>query len=149
MRYQCSSFDALSVDELYALLKLRQDVFVLEQTCLYADLDGLDQQSQHVLAWRSPDTLVGYLRILPPACVYPEPAIGRVVLSESMRGHGFGEALILEGIRLTQTLYPKQNICISAQCYLLDLYKRAGFSPIGEAYDEDGIPHQKMVHLFS
>jgi len=130
---------------LFQVLRLRQDVFVLEQACLYPDIDALDEQSTHLLGFNAEDQLIAYLRIVPPELHYPEPAIGRVVIAQSSRGQGLGRVLISEGIRLTQRLYPGSDIRISAQSHLVALYEEGGFESIGEAYLEDGIPHQEML----
>ncbi len=135
-------FDAKT---LLQALRLRQDVFVLEQQCLYPDIDVLDESSTHLLGFNAEDELIAYLRIVPPELHYPEPAIGRVVIAQSSRGQGLGRVLITEGVRLTQRLYPASDIRISAQSHLVALYEEAGFESVGEAYLEDGIPHQEML----
>lgn len=137
-----SELDALSVHHIY---RLRQTVFVLEQKCLYPDIDERDEHCIHLLGTNDQHELIAYARILAPESAYSEPSIGRVLVSESMRGQGLGRLLIDEGIRLVHQQFNRQNIRISAQAYLLPLYQQAGFETVGEAYMEDGIPHQEML----
>lgn len=134
--------DALTVHQVY---RLRQTVFVLEQQCLYPDIDDHDEHCLHLLGFNDQQKLVAYLRVLAPGAVYPEPAIGRVLVDDSMRGQGAGRLLIEQGIKLVHQQYNKVNIRISAQTYLLSLYQSAGFETVGEPYMEDGIPHQEML----
>lgn len=135
--------DALQPRQIFAMFRLRQEVFVLEQQCLYADLDDIDLCAQHLLGWRS-DSLVAYLRIIPPLGKYPGPAIGRVLTARSVRGEGLGRALMQQGIARTEALFPEQAIFLAAQTYLVDFYGALGFCPYGEAYVEDGIEHIEM-----
>lgn len=142
-----AQLDALSVFQLY---KLRQDVFIIEQACLYNDIDDSDTQALHLLgttktATTNEDKLIAYLRILAPGVCYDEPAMGRVVVDASVRGQGLGQLLIEQGIRLTREHYGSQAIRISAQKHLTKLYEDAGFEPVGVGYLEDGIPHQEML----
>lgn len=138
------SFEALSTSELYEIMKARQQVFIIEQSCLYADLDDADQQSWHLIG-REPDgKLAAYLRVLQPADQRPEPSIGRVLILPAMRGQGLGRQLLAEGIRQTKQQFPGQAIVLSAQHHLEKLYREFGFVSVGEAYLEDGIPHIAM-----
>jgi ElaA protein len=141
--WRTARLDTLNAHELYALLRLRQQVFVVEQACVYPDLDGLDAQAVHLAAWQG-DTPLAYLRLLDPGVKFAEPSLGRIVCAASCRGRGLGQQLVAEGLKLHQALYPGQNNRIAAQTYLLRFYGRFGFVPLGEAYDEDGIPHQDM-----
>lgn len=141
-----SELDAMTV---YEVFKLRQNVFVLEQQCLYPDIDSLDEQAIHLLGFDSQEQLIAYLRILAPGTSYAEPAIGRVVVTEAVRGTGVGRLLIDEGVRLTREHFAESNVRISAQSHLEALYKDAGFKAVGAAYLEDGIPHQEMLLLAS
>ena len=145
IRWTSSTLSELDAMTLYHVLLLRQTVFILEQSCLYPDIDSLDEQAIHLLGFNSEQQLVAYLRVLPPGLSYAEPAIGRVVVPESARGEGVGRELIREGVRLTRQLYASTDIRISAQTYLLALYEDVGFVSVGEAYVEDGIPHQEML----
>jgi len=137
-----SEMDSLT---LFEVLRLRQTIFVLEQQCLYPDIDELDKQAIHLLGFDSTQQLIAYLRILAPGVHYPEPAIGRVLVAEAARGTGLGRALIGEGVQLAQQHFPDSNIRISAQSHLVALYEDAGFTSVGDAYLEDGIPHQEML----
>ncbi len=141
--WRSAEFDQLSAPELYAILHLRQQVFVIEQDCLYPDLDGLDQQALHLCGWRE-DTLLTYLRALPPGVSYPESSLGRIVVSPAARGQDLGRELVRRGIELTLARWPEAGICISAQAHLEPFYQSMGFDTVSDAYDEDGIPHIKM-----
>ncbi|MFM7710688.1 MAG: GNAT family N-acetyltransferase [Ferruginibacter sp.] len=137
-------FDELSAEQLYALLRLRATVFIVEQQCVYQDLDNKDQSSLHLLGYQA-ETLVAYARILPPGLSYREASIGRVVTSPQARKHGFGKGLMKEAIRFCQHRYHGVGIRISAQEYLLGFYGDLGFEAVGEPYLEDGIPHVEMI----
>ncbi|MEZ5009855.1 MAG: GNAT family N-acetyltransferase [Chitinophagales bacterium] len=138
-------FDELTTQELYDILHLRSEVFVVEQDCVYQDLDYLDQDALHLIAYAK-DKLVAYVRIIPPKLKYKAAAaIGRVVSSPTVRGKGIGKALMKKAIIETQKLYPEMPIKISAQCYLDQFYKDLGFKVISEVYLEDGIDHQEMI----
>ena len=143
--WQCSTFDELSNAALYNILALRQQVFVIEQNCLYQDMDNLDQRSLHLSAWRGQE-LMAYLRALPPGCDYPESALGRIVVSQAARGMQLGRELVERGIALNLETWPGAGICIGAQSYLENFYQDLGFVTAGEPYDEDGIPHIKMYY---
>jgi len=147
INWTCTTFQALSPQSLYDILRLRSEVFVVEQQCIYLDMDGKDQSSQH-LAGESDGQIVAYARILPPGVSYPDASsIGRVVSSPAVRKKGIGKILMNEAIQRTIALYPGINIKIGAQLYLLDFYKSFGFEPIDEPYLEDGIPHIEMVRI--
>lgn len=150
--WYCKTFNELSTTELYAIIKARQDVFVIEQQCIYPDLDDLDKNCLHLFAQltntESNDkecTLAAYLRILPPNLHYPQAAFGRVLTTSSARGLGAGKQLVSKAIEQIFQEYPAQDIKISAQLYLLDFYKSFGFIKISEVYDEDGIDHIDML----
>lgn len=138
-------FTALDAASLYAVLELRQAVFVLEQQCLYPDIDGRDEDCFHLLGRDAAGRLVAYLRTVPPGGSYAEPSLGRIVTAADARGGGIGRALVLEGIARTRAEYPGQAIRISAQCYLEQFYQSLGFATVGQPYDEDGIPHIEML----
>ncbi len=149
--WQVKHFDELSLNQLYDFLKLRIDVFVVEQTCYYPDLDGdknqldRDKETQHVLGYQN-DTLVAYLRILARGQSYKEHiSIGRVAIAEQARGTGLGHELMTEALKLCQQNFPKQNIKISAQEHLINYYQQHGFEQVSEMYLEDDIPHVAMV----
>jgi ElaA protein len=144
LRWIVKSFEELLPEELYQLLRLRSEVFVVEQTCVFLDLDNKDQQSLHVMGWNDTD-LVVYVRILPPGLAYEEPSIGRVVSSPAYRRTGAGRILMEKAIELTSELYKGENIRIGAQYYLKNFYGSLGFEPQGDIYLEDGIDHIEML----
>jgi ElaA protein len=148
IEWQWRRFDDLTVAELYAMLALRQQVFVLEQTCLYPDLDGLDQDAHHLLGWRVEDggrTLAATLRCLAPGAKYTEMSLGRVVTSPAARGTGVGRDLVATGILHATALHPGHAIRIGAQAHLEKFYGGFGFRTISAPYDEDGILHIDML----
>jgi ElaA protein len=137
------TFNELSLHELYQLLKLRAEVFIVEQNCAYLDLDDKDLKCLHVLCYNN-GQLIAYTRIVPPGISYTEPSIGRVVNHKSIRGTGTGKLLMNFSIAECQKRFPNQHIVISAQCYLLKFYNDLKFIEEGESYLEDDIPHIKM-----
>jgi ElaA protein len=136
-------FDELTLDELYNLLQLRNEVFIVEQNCIYKDLDGKDRSAWHLMAIEN-DKLIAYTRILPPGVSYNDPAIGRVVTSPSKRRSGIGKELMKRSIEACEKLFGTISITLSAQVYLKSFYGSFGFIVVGEEYLEDGIPHIKM-----
>ncbi len=129
--------------EWHRVLALRAQVFVVEQNCAYQDPDGKDVVSYHLLM-ESGEELVAYARLVPPGVSYPEAAIGRVVTCQTVRGKGWGKSLMEIAIAQTQKKFEVNEICISAQSYLLKFYSDLGFVAEGEEYLEDDIPHWKM-----
>jgi len=139
------AFDQLNVPELYALMKLRVDVFVVEQHCPYPELDDRDQGAMHLLGWAG-DRLVGYLRVLPPELSgHGLPALGRIVTAADCRSLGLGRALVRLGVDYAQQAYPAMALRIAAQAHLQPFYAEFGFEPVGESYLEDDIPHIDML----
>ena len=146
--WQWSSFDELSTSELYAILKLRQEVFVVEQKCVYQDCDGLDKKAWHLMGSNSTDTqypLAAYLRVVFPGITTDHPTVGRLVTHQNNRGKGAGRQLLREAIIHINRIYPDSPIQLSAQLYLESFYKSFGFITNSEPYDEDGIPHIEMI----
>lgn len=137
------SFAEFSLEELYAVLRLRQEVFVVEQNSPYLDLDGLDQQATHMLC-KDDGALIAYQRCLPPGLKYPESSLGRIMVSGQMRGQQLGRELAQRGIDFNLLHWPSSDICISAQAHLQDFYGSLGFTAEGDEYPEDGIPHRQM-----
>lgn len=137
-----AQLDALSV---YRVFQLRQSVFVLEQQCLYADIDEHDEHAIHLLGTDSSKKLIAYLRILAPGIAYNDPSMGRVVVAKTERGKGSGRLLIDQGIQVLRQHYGNMDVRISAQSHLIGLYEDAGFQVIGDSFLEDGIPHQQML----
>ena len=148
IEWQWSSFAGLAVADLYEMLALRQQVFVLEQTCLYPDIDGLDPGAHHLLGWRTVDgkrELAATLRCLAPGAKYDEMSLGRVVTSPSARGTGLGRELVAQGIACAERLHPGHAIRIGAQAHLETFYAGFGFRTVSAPYDEDGILHIDML----
>jgi ElaA protein len=146
--WQWQAFEDISRSDWYEMLRQRQQVFILEQTCLYPDLDGCDQQSMHLSAWRQVDgrrTLVAYLRCLPPGLKYPQMSLGRVLTTEAARGSGIGRELVAQGIRHAIAQHPGHGFRIGAQQRLEAFYQSFGFRTVTEPYDEDGIMHIDML----
>lgn len=137
-------FGSLSADQLHRILSLRAEVFVLEQNCAYVDPDTKDRVSHHLWAEDSQGQIAAVARVVPPGTSYPEPSIGRVATSSSVRGTGLGRELMKRALLEAERLYPGNELVISAQCYLEGFYADFAFVPEGEAYEEDGIPHIQM-----
>jgi ElaA protein len=144
LEWQWLPFDRLSVAQLYAVLALRQQVFVVEQRCAFLDADGVDPQCWHGLGERD-GVLLASARIVPPGADFAEPAIGRVVTAPSARGQGLGRELMREAIAQAQRLYPGEALRIGAQQHLERFYGSLGFVTASAPYDEDGIPHVEML----
>ena len=145
--WQCTPFQELTPDDLYAAMTLRQRVFVVEQNCAYLDADGIDSSAHHVFGWKKGDDwqrLVAYARIFPPRVKYAEASIGRVVTSPDERRTGLGQALMIEGIRLIEEKGWGSEIRIAAQMYLERFYEGFGFRRVTEPYTEDDIWHVDM-----
>ena len=150
LTYSCTSFDLLTNLELYEIMVLRQEVFVVEQDCPYLDADGRDLISWHLQARNEDGKLVAYTRLIPPGEEYEAySSIGRVLNSGSVRGRGIGKELMEKSIEMTRFLFGTAPVKIGAQTYLLRFYESLGFKSTGEEYLEDGIPHTKMVLHFS
>jgi ElaA protein len=144
MKWITKTFADLNPEELYAILRLRNEVFIVEQNCPYQDCDNKDLKCFHLMAWNN-DQLVAYTRLVPPGVSYTEPSIGRVVTSPAVRRTGLGIELMNRSITEVKKLFGDLPIRIGAQYYLLKFYQSLGFSEEGEIYDEDGIPHTEMV----
>jgi ElaA protein len=144
MNWTLKHFNDLTSNELYAVLQLRNEVFVVEQNCVFQDADDNDQSCYHLMGWEY-NKLLAYSRIVPPGISYKEPSIGRVVTSPSSRRKGLGKELMKESINAVEQLYRKIPIRIGAQQYLIPFYESFGFFIDGEIYLEDGIPHVIML----
>jgi ElaA protein len=142
--WSLKTFDALSAKEMYEILKLRSEVFVVEQNCVFLDMDDKDQFAHH-LQGRIEGNLAAVVRILPPGLAYDEPSIGRVVSSPQFRRKGVGIALMNKAINETVALHGDCTIKIGAQLYLKKFYESFGFVQCSETYLEDDIPHIKMI----
>jgi ElaA protein len=145
LTWTAKPFDALTLAELYALLRLRSEVFVVEQTCAFQDMDGQDQAAYHLLGHTETGELAAYARLFDAGIVYPEASIGRVVVSPRFRRYGLGRELLRQAIAHGETLFGAQPIQIGAQLYLKAFYESLGFQQYGPGYLEDGIPHIHMT----
>lgn len=138
------TFQELNTRELYDLLQLRSEVFVVEQDCVYQDIDGKDQKALHVLGYRDGE-LVAYTRVFKPGDYFNEASIGRVVVKENARHYKYGYDIMTASIHAIKENYKETAIRISAQTYLKKFYNNLDFKEIGEEYLEDGIPHINMI----
>ena len=146
--WQWSRFSELTPEDLYAVVRLREAVFIVEQNCAYPDADGRDPNAWHLLGWVQGPTekaLVAYARVFEPGARYDEGSIGRVVTAPEVRGTGVGKALMAEALRRIESLAPGQPIKIAAQRRLEDFYLRLGFRIVSAPYEEDGIIHVDML----
>lgn len=144
MNFIIKSFKEFTIDELYAILQLRAEVFVVEQDCVYQDIDFKDQKALHVFGYKN-DKIIAYTRIFKPGDYFDNASIGRVVVAETERKYGFGHDLIKASIKAIKDHFNETDITISAQLYLKKFYETHGFKQVGEGYLEDGIPHIKMI----
>ncbi len=144
MYFETKTFEQLTTTELYLILQLRSEVFVVEQDCIYQDIDGKDAKAIHILCWEG-TILVAYTRAFKPGIYFEEAAIGRVVVRENYRKLGYGHKIMVETILAIENNYEKGPIKLSAQLYLVMFYESHGFKTIGKRYLEDGIPHIAML----
>lgn len=147
IEWETKSFDRLGAGELYELLKLRVDVFIVEQNCAYRELDEKDRHPDtlHLTGRNENGELVAYLRILPPGLSFDRPGIGRVVVSKRNRGQGICHLMMKQAVDEICRIWPGMGIRISAQAYLEGFYATFGFEKASDVYLEDGIPHVEMV----
>ncbi|NBN63398.1 GNAT family N-acetyltransferase [Microvirga tunisiensis] len=139
------AFDALTVHELHAILKLRGDVFVVEQACAFVEIDGLDPKAEHLSLVTEDGVLAGYLRFFAPGVLgEAEVRLGRIVVAPAFRGLRLGDRLMREGLQRAADRHPARPVVLSAQAHLERFYASHGFCPYGETYLEDGIPHVHM-----
>jgi ElaA protein len=144
LHWSCKPFHELTVDELYAILRLRSEVFVVEQKCIFLDLDGKDQQCLHLMGWES-GVLATTCRIVPPGLSYDDASIGRVVSSSASRRTGAGKEMMRQAVRICRETHPDRSIRISAQSYLITFYSSFGFEQVSDIYLEDDQPHAEML----
>jgi ElaA protein len=142
--WKCVSFQELSTEELYQILRLRSEVFVVEQQCLWVDCDNKDQESYHLMGWNE-HNLLAYTRLLPAGLSYDEMSIGRVATSQNARGTGVGKVLMQKSLEEIERIFGRQPIKIGAQIYLQKFYENFGFTQTSEVYIEDGIDHIEML----
>lgn len=144
MKWVARSFGELSAGELYGLLKLRADIFVVEQECAYADTDGKDQKALHLMGYQG-DDLVACARIFGPGDYLDQVSIGRVAVKRDHRGQALGKELMHRALETVRERWGAEPVALSAQTYLRKFYKELGFVETGREYLEDGIPHIKMI----
>lgn len=142
--WEVKAFEELTVQELYGLLRLREQVFIIEQNCIYPDLDNKDQKALHVLG-KLNGQIIAYSRLFKSGDYFDTASIGRVVNDSSVRGQKVGYQLMQESIKNIKDKFGETTITISAQAYLLKFYQSLGFEVQGEGYLEDGIPHNRMI----
>ncbi|PQJ79976.1 GNAT family N-acetyltransferase [Polaribacter porphyrae] len=143
MEFITKSFQELNTTELYQILQLRSEVFVVEQDCVYQDLDFKDQKALHVFGIKD-DKIVAYTRIFKSGDYFKNASIGRVVVAKNERSSGYGVDLMEASIKAVENEFKTEKITISAQVYLTKFYNSLGFNKVGEEYLEDGIPHIRM-----
>ncbi|CAL2088795.1 GNAT family N-acetyltransferase [Tenacibaculum dicentrarchi] len=143
MNFLIKKFTELTISELYQILQLRSEIFVVEQNCVYQDLDNKDQHALHVLGIKK-DKIIAYTRLFNSGEYFETPSIGRVLVKKNERKHGYGHFLIEASKQAVYDNYNSNKITISAQKYLIKFYKSHGFIKEGKEYLEDGIPHVKM-----
>lgn len=144
LNIQIKTFDALDAVLLYKILQLRSEVFVVEQDCVYQDLDGKDQKALHIIGLLA-NKLVAYTRCFAPGDYFEQASIGRVVVQANYRKDGYGHQIMQASLVAIAAHYQTGTVKLSAQTYLVDFYKTHGFDPVGETYLEDGIPHIAMI----
>lgn len=138
------TFHDLTPSELYDILRLRSEVFVVEQDCVFLDMDNKDQQCHHLMGIQDRQ-IVAYTRLVPPGHIYQQPSIGRVVTAPSVRRSGIGRLLMQQSIDGIYQLFGRQPILIGAQLYLKRFYESHGFNQVSDVYLEDGIEHIHML----
>jgi ElaA protein len=145
INWVCKHHSDLGKEQLYAILQLRAEVFVVEQKCIYQDIDGQDLEGDtcHLMAWDE-DRLVGYLRLLDPELQGGDVVIGRVIIAPQARGTGLGHEMMAQALKQIEKRWPEMPVYLSAQAHLQGYYGRYGFEVAGEVYVEDGIPHIGM-----
>ncbi|WP_457610550.1 GNAT family N-acetyltransferase [Lutibacter sp.] len=138
------SFTELTSNELYKILQLRSEVFVVEQNCVYQDIDAKDQKALHVIGYKN-NNIIAYTRIFKPGDYFLEASIGRVVVKQSERKYNYGHQIVKASIKAIKDNFNETTIKISAQTYLIKFYNSLGFKQIGNEYLEDDIPHIAMI----
>ncbi len=146
MKWISKKFEELNTKELYQLMMLRQEVFVVEQTCFYQDADGKDEQAIHQWAVDEEGEMVAYQRILPPGISYKEVSIGRIATKMKIRGKGYGRPLVQKALEYIEKEFGNVDVRISAQTHLKPFYESLGFVFTGKDYLEDDIPHSEMLY---
>lgn len=145
MECRLKEFSELSNNELYNILRLRNDIFIVEQKCPYDDIDGKDIKCQHLFL-EDTNEIAGYLRIIPKGISFPQPSIGRVLVKKKYRGKGIAREMVIKAIQFIEKSWNEKEIKISAQVYLKEFYKSLGFKDVSDIYLEDDIPHVDMLY---
>ena len=145
MKWKIKKFSELNVEEVYEILKLRNEVFVVEQQCIYQDCDGKDERSYHLFG-KDNGKIVAYLRILEKGISYNEISIGRVLTNQENRGKGLAKQMMVKAIEFIENNLNERIIRISAQEYLLNFYSSLRFVKVSDVYLEDDIPHVEMIY---
>ncbi|MDT0647250.1 GNAT family N-acetyltransferase [Zunongwangia sp. F260] len=145
MKIEIKRFQELTTEELYQILQLRSEIFVVEQDCVYQDIDGKDQKALHVIGFKDKN-IVAYTRCFDKGFYFEEASIGRVLVKQNHRKNNYGHQIMKASIEAIREHFKTANIRLSAQQYLVEFYKSHGFSTTGEGYLEDGIPHIAMVN---
>lgn len=145
MKWSLKKFSELTNHEIYKILKLRNEIFIVEQSCPYMDCDGKDEESYHLFAEDGED-IIAYLRIIKKGIIYDDVAIGRVCVNKKYRKNNLGREMILRAISFIENELKEKKIKIQAQSYLYDFYKSLGFNEISDTYLEDGISHIDMIY---
>ncbi len=148
LKIEVKTFSELTLQELYSILQLRSEVFVVEQNCVYQDIDGKDEKALHVLGIKN-NNIIAYTRLFKPGDYFEYASIGRVVVAKNKRNFKYGYDIMKVSMEAIKTRFKAHTIKISAQAYLKTFYNNCGFKEIGEAYLEDGIPHIAMLYLNS
>lgn len=144
MQVRIKNFEDLTLNELYDLMALRSAVFVVEQDCVYQDIDGKDRKALHIIGYKE-GKIVAYTRCFDKGFYFEEAAIGRVVVAKDQRKYGLGHDIMKASLKAIQDHFKTDSIKLSAQQYLVKFYQSHGFKTIGEGYLEDGIPHIAMI----
>ncbi len=145
LNIKIKAFSELTLQELYSVLQLRSEVFVVEQNCVYQDVDGKDEKALHILGFKD-NKVVAYTRIFKPGDYFELASIGRVVVAKNQRNFKYGYHIMEASIAAIKNHFNEYNIKISAQAYLKQFYTNCGFTAVGEEYLEDDIPHIAMVY---
>ena len=144
LKIQVKPFSELTLQELYSILQLRSEVFVVEQNCVYQDIDGKDEKALHVIGWKN-NEIIAYTRLFKPGDYFEFASIGRVVVAQNERRFKYGYDMMKGSIEAIETHFKEHTIKISAQAYLKSFYNNCGFKEFGEVYLEDAIPHIAML----
>jgi ElaA protein len=148
LTYKIKAFSELTNIEVYQMIKIREEIFILEQDCVYVDCDGNDPVCFHMIV-KDEDVVIGNLRIVPAGVKYKEVSIGRVVVIEAYRRKGIADLMMKQALGFIKSEYNVKEVVLSAQVVIKQLYERNGFKVISDIYLEDGIDHVKMIYKFN